>query len=60
VALRWHWSPQMVDYPIAIWLQFECIYNIVEYEAFVHGLEVVLEMKIYKLDVYSDLLFIIF
>lgn len=51
----------MVDYPIAIWLQFECIYyNIVEYQAFVHGLEVVLEMKIYKLDVYSDLLFIIF
>jgi ribonuclease HI len=41
-------------------LRFECTNNIVEYEACILRLEAVLEMKIKKLDVYGDLMLIIY
>lgn len=47
-------SPQGKQYPIAIKLQFNCTNNTIEYNTYIHRLEVVLEMKIRKLEVYGD------
>jgi ribonuclease HI len=40
-------------------LQFECINNTAEYEAYIIGLEVALELKVRKFEVYRDSLLII-
>jgi hypothetical protein len=45
--------PNRKQYPILINLQYECTNNTAEYEACILGLEVVLELKINKFDVYG-------
>ena len=52
-------SPEGKQYPISIKLQFNCTNNTAEYEACIHGLEAVLELKIRKLVVYGDSMLII-
>jgi len=46
-------------YPVSVKLHFECTNNTTEYEACILGLEVALELKIRKMDVYGDLMLII-
>jgi len=52
-------SPKRKQYPISIKLHFSCTNNTAEYEAFIHGLEGALEMRIGKLEVYGDSMLII-
>jgi ribonuclease HI len=47
------------QYPVSIKLQFECTNNTTEYEAYILGLEVALELKIKKLGVYRHSMLII-
>ncbi|XP_058003996.1 uncharacterized protein LOC131180661 [Hevea brasiliensis] len=47
-------------FPIAVKLRFDCTNNIVEYEAYVSGLQASIEMKIKKLEVYRDSALIIY
>jgi len=53
-------SPNKKKYPVLIKLQFECTNNTAGYEACILGLEATLELKIKKLDVYMDLMLIIY
>jgi len=52
-------SPDKKQYPILIKLHFECTNNTAAYNACILGLEAALELKIEKIDVYGDLMFII-
>ncbi|XP_073261648.1 uncharacterized protein [Populus alba] len=52
-------SPDQKQYPISVKLCFECTNNTAEYEACILGLEVALELKIRKIDVYGDSMLII-
>jgi ribonuclease HI len=52
-------SPDQKQYPVSVKLYFECTNNTAEYEAYILGLEVVLELKIRKIDVYGDSMLII-
>jgi ribonuclease HI len=47
-------SPDKKQYPVSVKLQFGCTNNMVEYEAYILGLEATLEMNIRKTDVYGD------
>jgi ribonuclease HI len=47
-------------YPVLVKLHFECTNNTTEYEACILGLEAALELKIKKMDVYGDLMLIIY
>jgi ribonuclease HI len=47
------------QYPISVKLHFSCTNNTAEYEAYIHGLEAALEMKVGKLEVYGDSMLII-
>lgn len=53
-------SLEKKQYHISVRLQFECTNNMVEYKACIIGLEATLVLKFRKLDVYRDLLLIIF
>ncbi|XP_057998677.1 uncharacterized protein LOC131177635 [Hevea brasiliensis] len=53
-------SPEEKHFPIAVKLKFECTNNVVEYEAYVSGLQATIEMKIKKLEVYGDSTLIIY
>ncbi|XP_057985291.1 uncharacterized protein LOC131170243 [Hevea brasiliensis] len=52
-------SPDGRHFPIAIKLRFGYTANVAEYEAYVSGLQAVIEMKIKKLEVYGYLALII-
>ena len=52
-------SPDQKLYPVSVKLHFECTNNTAEYEACILDLEVALEMKIRKVDVYGDSMLII-
>jgi hypothetical protein len=52
-------SPDKKQYSVAVKLHFECTNNMAEYEACILGLEVVLELKIEKIDVFGDSMVII-
>ena len=52
-------SPDQKQYPVLVKLYFECTNNTAEYEACILGLEVALELKIRKIDVYGDSMLII-
>ena len=52
-------SPNKKQYLVSIKLQFECTNNTAKYKACILGLEVVLEFKRKKLDVYEDSMLII-
>jgi ribonuclease HI len=41
-------------------LQFECINNTLEYEAYIISLEVALNLEVEKLDVYGDSMLIFY
>jgi ribonuclease HI len=51
--------PNRKQYPVSIKLQYECTNNTAEYEACILGLEVVLELKINKFEVYGYSILII-
>jgi hypothetical protein len=53
-------SPNKKQYPISVKLYFECTNNTTEYKACILDLEAALELKIRKIDVYSDLMLIIY
>jgi ribonuclease HI len=53
-------SPEKKQYHISVRLQFECTNNMIEYKACIISLEATLVLKFRKLDVYRDLLLIIF
>ncbi|XP_021658430.2 uncharacterized protein LOC110648488 [Hevea brasiliensis] len=53
-------SPDGKHFPIVVKLEFECTNNVAEYEACVNGLQADIEMKIKKLEVYSDSALIIY
>jgi len=52
-------SPNKKQYLVSIKLQFECTNNTAEYKACMIGLEVVLELKTKKFDIYGDSMLII-
>jgi len=52
-------SSDKKQYSVAVKLHFECTNNMAEYEACILGLEVVLELKIEKIDVFGDSMVII-
>jgi ribonuclease HI len=52
-------SPENKQYPVSTRLLFECTNNTAEYEACIIGLEVALELKAKKLEVFGDSLLII-
>jgi ribonuclease HI len=52
-------SPENKQYPVSARLLFECTNNTAEYEACIIGLEVALELKAKKLEVFGDSLLII-
>jgi ribonuclease HI len=52
-------SPDQKLYPVSVKLHFECTNNTAKYEACILDLEVALEMKIRKVDVYGDSMLII-
>jgi len=47
-------SPNKKQYLVSIKLQFECTNNTAKYKACMIGLEVVLELKTKKFDIYGD------
>jgi ribonuclease HI len=53
-------SPNKKYYSISVKLQFEYTHNTTEYEACMLGLEAALELRIRKIDVYSDSMLIIY
>jgi hypothetical protein len=53
-------SPNKKQYLISVKLYFECTNNTTEYKACILDLEAALELKIRKIDVYSDLMLIIY
>jgi hypothetical protein len=52
-------SPKKKQYLVLVRLQFECTNNTTEYEACILSLEVSLELKVKKLEVYWDSMLII-
>jgi ribonuclease HI len=52
-------SPKKKQYLVLVRLQFECTNNTTEYEACIISLEVALELKVKKLEVYGDSMLII-
>jgi len=53
-------SPDKKQYPISVKLYFKCTNNTTEYKACILDLKAALELKIRKIDVYSDLMLIIY
>jgi ribonuclease HI len=53
-------SPDKNQYPVSVKLHFKCTNNTTEYATCILGLEVALELKIKKIDVYGDLMLIIY
>lgn len=52
-------SSDKKQYLVLIKLEFECINNTAKYEAYILGLEALLELKTKKLDIYGDSMLII-
>jgi ribonuclease HI len=52
-------SQKKKQYLVLVRLQFECTNNTTEYEACIISLEVALELKVKKLEVYGDSMLII-
>lgn len=53
-------APYGKQFLIVIKLHFDCTNNILEYEACVSNLQITIEMRIKRLDVYRDSMLIIY